>query len=119
MHYLALNALPILLAGLAGLLPLALAWRRPAALPLGFLASAWIAAILAGALIIAPVPAGVWTVTLVTALILWIGFILPALLSTMSARGLPFAAALADSGAWLAALLLQAVVLRLVGLTAP
>jgi hypothetical protein len=117
MAYLWLNALPILLAGLAGAVPLGLLWRLPGAIALGVLSSIWIAAILAGALLIAPVPTGVWVVTLVTPVILWIGFILPALLASMSARGVAWSRTLADSAAWLAALLLQASVLRLVGLT--
>ncbi len=121
MGYIVTNALAILLAGLAGLTPLLLAWRerRPGAIALGFVASTWIAAIVAGALIVAPVQADIWVVTIVTAVILWGGFIMPALLTTLRARGLMWPVALADAGIWLVALLLQAAVLRIVGLSAP
>jgi hypothetical protein len=65
------------------------------------------------------VQADVWVVTLVTAFILWVGFIMPALLATLRARGLNWSVTLADAGVWLLVLLLQAVVLRLAGLAAP
>jgi uncharacterized membrane protein len=86
---------------------------------MSFVASAWIAAIVAGALVVAPVQADVWVVTLVRAVILWVGFIMPARLATLRARGLGWSVTFADAGVWLLVLLLQAVVLRLVGLAAP
>jgi len=118
MAYLWLNGIAILVAGLVGLAPLAAVWgASPRRLALALGASVWIAAILAGALIIAPVPENAWVVALITASILWGGFILPALVATLRARAVAWPAIAVDATAWLAALLLQAVALRLVGLT--
>jgi len=119
MRYIWLNAVPIVLAGLAGWLPLALLWRRAAVRLAPPVALVWIAAIFAGALIIAPVPADPWVVAIVTAVILWGGFIFPALLATSPARGVSWRDTLLDAGGWLLALMLQAVVLRMFTLVAP
>jgi hypothetical protein len=54
-----------------------------------------------------------------SAFIIWVGFVLPTLVATLRSRGVEGLAALADAGAWLAAMLLQAVVLQLVGLIRP
>jgi hypothetical protein len=118
--------MPILLAGLAGSALLALLWRSRdggKGLLLATLAtlagSLWLAAILAGALILAPVDAERWTVALGSAFIIWVGFVLPTLVATLRSRGVGWLPALADAGAWLAAMLLQAVVLQFVGLIRP
>lgn len=81
--------------------------------------SLWLAAILAGALILAPVDAQRWTIALGSAFIIWVGFVLPTLVATLRSRGVGWLAALADAGAWLAAMLVQAAVLQLVGLIRP
>lgn len=124
MIYILENWLPILLAGAAGLGVLALWFGRAAsgsrgALPLAALCVLWLAAILAGALILAPVSAGAWTVALGSAFIIWVGFVMPALLVTLRMRGVRWGGALGDSGAWLVAMLAMAAVLRAVGVSGP
>jgi hypothetical protein len=123
MIYIVTNAAPILLAGLAGAALIAGLWRTREGgigLLIATLAgSLWLAAILARALILAPVDAERWTVALGSAFIIWVGFVLPTLVATLRSRGVGWLAALADAGAWLAAMLLQAAVLQLVGLIRP
>lgn len=131
MSYIAVNALAILLATAAGLVVSAvyraLAGRRVGALerhgrPGALLITAvvaefWLASILAGALILAPPQADPWTMALGSAVVIWIGFIVPVLLVTHLFRGLSFAAAGLDGGHWIAVMLVQAAVLHLIGLT--
>ena len=130
MQYILINAVPILLATLAGLLVSAgyAAVSRPAGLDvsdalglatLAFVAQGWLACILAGALILAPRQAGAWTMALGSAVIIWIGFVFPALAVTLRFRGSAVRVILSDSFVWLAVMLVQAVVLHLVGLTRP
>jgi hypothetical protein len=122
MIYIVLNALPI---GIAAALSLGLAalWYRRRlsgglALTL-FAAQAWLAAILAGALILAPPEAGVWVMTIGSAVVIWVGFVLPALTFSYRLRAMPWRTVANDAGFWLAAMVLQAVVMRLIGLTPP
>ncbi|HEX8553546.1 MAG TPA: DUF1761 domain-containing protein [Sphingomonas sp.] len=84
-----------------------------------FVAEAWFAAILAGALILAPPEAGQWTKALGSAVIIWIGFVVPVLIVTHRIRERPNRAALIDCGHWLGAMIVQAVVLQMIGLQAP
>jgi len=123
MIYIVTNAVPILLAGLAGAALIAALWRSRdggIGLLIATLAgSLWLAAILAGALILAPVDAQRWTIAVGSAFIIWVGFVLPTLVATLRSRGVGWLAALADAGPWLAAMLLQAAVLQLVGLIRP
>ena len=130
MQYIFINAIPILLATLCGFVVSllyaltvrgaelrgrgALQWAA-----LAFIAEGWLACILAGALILAPRQAGVWTMALGSALIIWIGFVLPALFVTLRFRGSAMGPALADNAGWLAVMLVQAGVLQLVGLAKP
>jgi len=51
-----------------------------------------------------------------SAVVIWIGFIVPVLMVTHLFHGLSLASALLDSGHWIAVLLAQAAVLHLVGL---
>ena len=125
MIYIALNAAPILAATLAALL-VGLVYRTMTGqrsdaglLVTAALAEAWLASILAGALILAPVKAGGWTVALGTAVIIWGGFVLPATLVTLRARGVRWPGALADCAQWLAAMLVMAAVLHTIGLIPP
>ena len=92
---------------------------RPATLLVVFVAEFWMAAILAGALILAPVEAGGWTIAFGTAFIIWIGFVLPAIVVNHRYRPLPWRATMIDAGHWLGAMLLLALVLRLIGVEAP
>lgn len=83
------------------------------------IAEAWFASILAGALILAPPEAGRWTMAIGSALVIWIGFILPVLLVTHRTRALSARAALTDCGHWLGVIVIQALVLQTIGLQLP
>ncbi|MBV8973113.1 MAG: hypothetical protein JO290_12575 [Sphingomonadaceae bacterium] len=122
MIYIVNNAVPILLATLAGLLvgiALYPELRRPAPLAVAFVAEAWFAAILAGALILAPPKAGAWVMTIGTAVVIWIGFVAPALVVTLRARGIATLSIGRDVFHWLLVMVVEAIVLHAVGLTAP
>jgi hypothetical protein len=122
MSYILTNALPILVAGLLGTALIALAWRGRTTTPIllaTFALLSWLAAILAGALILAPVTAGVWTVALGSAFIIWVGFVLPTVTVSLVTRGVGWPRALAEAGTWLAVILAQAVVLRAIGVVGP
>lgn len=132
MQYILQNAVAIALATLAGLVVSTLyagALRRGGAVGgrrgrwalagLAAVTQGWLCAILAGALILAPPQAGAWTMALGSAVVIWLGFVLPSTLLTLRWRGVATGAALADGGAWLAVMAAQAVVLHLIGLTKP
>lgn len=127
MGYILAN-LGAILAATAGGLALGLGYaalqRRPqrhrvAVLAAAAVAEFWLAAILAGALILAPPQAGPWTMALGSAVVIWIGFVVPALVVTHLFRGLPLGMAASDGAHWLAVMALQAAILHLVGLTPP
>jgi hypothetical protein len=84
-----------------------------------FLAQLWLCAILAGALILAPPKGSVWTMTLGSAFIIWIGFVAPTVIASYRYRAITMRIALVDCGQWLGIMLVQAVILRLIGLVAP
>lgn len=127
MIYILLNARAILLATLAGLVfgvavhsrAGSRPGRAPVTLAIAFIAQAWLCAILAGALILAPPKGSVWTMTLGSAFVIWIGFVAPVLVASYRARAIPLRSALADCALWLGTMLIQAVVLRLIGLMPP
>ncbi len=130
MIYIVLNGGAILAATLAGLV-LGTIWqvladRRQISAPgwagslaFAFVAEAWLCAILAGALILAPPKGSVWTMTIGSAVVIWLGFVVPSLAASYRMRALPGRAALVDCGYWLVVMLAQAVVLRLIGLVPP
>ena len=130
MIYIVLNGGAILAASTVGLL-LGLVWqavtdRRQAGgaglagtLLLAFVAEAWLCAILAGALILAPPKGSVWTMTIASAVVIWLGFVVPSLAASYRMRAVPGRAALVDCGYWLVVMLAQAMVLRLIGLVPP
>jgi hypothetical protein len=130
MIYIVLNAPAIMAATLASLAFGAIYYSaasrgRPRAsglvgtLVTAFAAEFWLCAILAGALILAPPKGGIWTMTLGSAFVIWIGFVAPAILATYRVRGLGIRTAAVDCAHWLVAMLVQAVVLRLIGLVSP
>lgn len=122
MNYIISNIISIGAATFAGVLILFAGFRsrlRGAILAAATLALFWLAAILAGALILAPVNASPWTVALGSAFIIWIGFVLPALSIALSLRGHPWLISLADATWWLAIMLTQSAVLHSVGLVKP
>lgn len=127
MIYIWLNLVPILVATLAGLAVGAL-WLRLLAPPVAWnarliltaiLAEFWLAAILAGALILAPSEAPKTVMALLTPVVIWAGFVLPALLVTHAVRGLPSRTALVDCAHWLVVTFVQAAVLHAMGLVPP
>ncbi len=126
MIYIAMNALSIVAATAAGLLfgyVYAAFMRMRGVSPTIFLivalAEFWLAAILAGALILAPAKQGMWTMTLGSAVVIWIGFVVPVIVTSYRFRRLSVRAALMDSAHWLGVMVIQATVLRLIGLTPP
>ncbi|MBE7199635.1 MAG: DUF1761 domain-containing protein [Parafilimonas terrae] len=133
MSYILDNFVPILGATLAGLLigaayARSLGWRVGAIRPrfsvgfavLAFVAEFWLACILAGALILAPSgQAGPWTMAIGSAVVIWIGFVAPALLVTERFRGLSLRDTLFDCAYWLVAMVAEAAVLHAIGLTHP
>lgn len=122
MIYIVINAAAIIAAGLAGLAIAALWYRkRPStAAMIGlFLANLWLASILAGALILAPPKGGIWTMTIGSAVVIWAGFVAPAITSSYRLRKLRWQAVAADSGYWLVTMIAQAALMRFIGLTAP
>lgn len=130
MDYILLNALPILLATAAGLLA-GLLFRvganrsaprpnpGPRSLAVIALAEAWLACILAGALILAPSEAGAWTMAIGSAVVIWIGFVVPATVVNHIHRGLSAPAMATDAVYWLVVMLVQAFVLKTIGLVPP
>jgi len=130
MIYIVLNGGAILAATLAGLV-LGLVWQAlfdrgriggpglAGTLLLTFVAEAWLCAILAGSLILAPPKGSVWTMTIGSAVVIWLGFVVPSLAASYRMRALPVRTALIDCGYWLLVMLAQAVVLRLIGLVPP
>lgn len=129
MSYILTNFFPIALATAASLI-FGFAWLKafggtvardltPASALVAIVAEFWLAAILAGALILAPPQAGQWIMTVMTPIVIWIGFVVPALAVTLPYRGHGTWEVLADCGLWLGTMLLQAVLLKLVGLVPP
>ncbi len=126
MIYIVLNFLPILLATLAGLGISAALYRAPfstrgrAAFAItALLGEFWLCSILAGALILAPPKADAWTMALGSAFVIWLGFVAPALIVTQRARAQSWALVAADCAHWLAVMLVQALVLKSIGLIPP
>ena len=122
MIYIWLNIVPILVAALASVGLAGLIYRRKAAfgtLVVVFVAQAWLAAILAGALILAPPKGGVWTMTIGSAVVIWAGFVAPTLAASYRLREQSWRTIGIDGGYWLAAMVIQAILMRLIGLVPP
>ncbi|MGB3738241.1 MAG: hypothetical protein WA948_02690 [Pontixanthobacter sp.] len=126
MIYIVKNLFPIFTAMLAGL---AIGWAwlagsslaspSPATIVIIALCEFWIAAILAGALILAPDKAGGWTMALGSAFIIWIGFVAPAMIVTLRVAGEGWPAVASICAHWLAVMLVQAALMKAIGLTPP
>lgn len=86
-----------------------------------FVAEFWMAAILAGAVILAPTDegAGPWVMALGSAVIIWVGFVLPALFVSYRLAGLRTRLIVFDTLHWLGAMSIMAAVVRAVGVTSP
>jgi hypothetical protein len=122
MIYIILNAWPIIVAALSAVGMGAIWYRRavPTATLVTIIAAhLWLGAILAGALILAPPKGSVWTMTLGSAFIIWIGFVLPALAASYRFHGIAWRTVANDAAYWLAAMVLQATIMRIIGLVPP
>jgi len=124
--YIAINGLPIALATIAGLV-IGLIWLRASKillpdwrlLALAGVAEFWIAAILAGALILAPPQAGEWTMALGSAFVIWIGFVMPSIVVTLLVHRFEKGAVVSAALHWLIVMLVQSTILKAWGLTPP
>ena len=96
-----------------------LSLRGPGLLVTTAIAQGWFAAILAGALILAPAKAGDWTMALGSAVVIWIGFVAPVNIVTLRARRHGWSTTVMDSLYWLVVMVVQAVVLKSWGLVPP
>lgn len=126
MIYIVLNAVQIALATLAGL-AVGYFWHRSAGhgrlttgtALLATIAGFWLAAILAGALILAPKQADPWVMAVASGVVIWAGFVVPSLALTLRYRAHKWRVVLADLAHWLLVMVTQAVVLHALGLTPP
>jgi hypothetical protein len=120
--YILLNAWPITVAALSTV-GIGALWYRKAVptttLVTMLIAHWWIAAILAGALILAPPKDDIWTMTLGSAFIIWIGFVAPVLAASYRLREVAWRNAASDILFWLVAMLVQATLMRIIGLMPP
>lgn len=127
LEYINHNLAPILVATVFGLLVglghflLSKPGERPRLdfLILATIAQFWLAAVLAGALLMAPPSGRPWVSMLVTVFIIWVGLIVPPLMVTLRFRGHPGPMAAADSLHWLLVLLVQASIMLSLGLSQP
>ena len=142
MSYIWLNLWPILAGTVAGFAfgalwygLLAEPWMRAAGLTaddiaaagrstvwsyvISFAAEFWIACILAGALILAPPEAGPWTMAIGSAVVIWIGFVLPTTAVNNMFAMRPRRLIGIDAGHWLLVFVVQVVVMQLWGLVPP
>ena len=83
------------------------------------IAEFWLASILAGALILAPQQADPWVMALGSAVVIWIGFVLPTLIVTEAFRGVPLSRTTMDCSIWLVVMIIQAAALHAMGLIKP
>lgn len=126
MIYILINLWPIAAATLLGI-TIGSVWLRLSGTPLpgyrvfagALFAEFWLASILAGALILAPSQAGVWVMALGSAVVIWIGFVVPVLWVTFTAYGMSTGRALSASLHWLCVMVGQAIVMQWIGLSQP
>lgn len=143
MVYILINWLPILIATIAGFafgaawyMGLSKPWMRatglteadikgpgsrtsPVPFVIAFVAEFWIASILAGSLILAPDQAGQWTMAFGTAVVIWIGFVMPVMVVNHRYQMAPWSLTAIDGGHWLGVMLIHVGVLQAMGLTPP
>ena len=121
MIYIVINAIPIGLATLLGLLIGQFVDRPKGSIGwlVALLATAWLCAILAGALILAPPRAPPWVMTIATAWVIWVGFVVPALAASLLMAGQRWGRIGRACLWWLVVMMVQVVVMKLVGLTPP
>lgn len=126
MIYILQNIVPILVATIVGLALGTLTQRgiagtgtRPGMIATAFIGEFWLCAILAGALILAPPKADPWIMAIGSAVVIWIGFVVPATVVTLRYRSASAASIGGDCAHWLLVMVAQAVVLKAMGLVAP
>jgi len=126
MIYIILNLLPIAAATAVGLV-IGLVWLRASDILLpgwktlagAALAEFWLASILAGALILAPPEAGEWVMALGSAVVIWIGFVVPVLWVTFMAYEMGARRTLSAALHWLVVMVAQAMCMQWIGLAPP
>ncbi|PLK24944.1 hypothetical protein C0V72_04200 [Porphyrobacter sp. TH134] len=126
MIYILLNVWPIAAATLLGLV-IGYVWMRAAGMLLpGWaalagtaLAEFWLAAILAGALILAPAQADQWVMAIGSAVVIWIGFVVPVLAVTFMAHAIAWRQTVLAALYWLAVMVGQAALMQGIGLVPP
>lgn len=79
----------------------------------------WFAAILCGALILAPPKADPWVMALASAGVIWAGFVAPAVAVSGAYRRVGAGALAGDALYWLVAMLAEAAVMKALGLVPP
>jgi hypothetical protein len=122
MIYIIINAWPIIIAALSAVGLGAIWYRRAVSTPtlvIIILAHFWLGSILAGALILAPPKGDVWTMTIGSAVVIWAGFVAPTIAASYRLRSQSWRIVAIDAGYWLAAIVLQASLMRMIGLTPP
>ena len=139
MTYILDNFLPILVATVAGFLfgaawyaALSGPWMRAVGLTreraqraskaiyaVAFALEFWIACILAGAIILAPPEASEWTMAIGSAVVIWVGFVLPTVAVNNLYALRPKRLIAIDAGHWLGVFVVQVVVMQAWGLVAP
>lgn len=126
MIYILLNLVPIAAATALGLV-IGVVWLRASDILLpgwktlagAALAEFWLASILAGALILAPPEAGEWVMALGSAVVIWIGFVVPVLWVTFMAYELGARRTLSSALHWLVVMVTQAFCMQWIGLSPP
>ncbi|QIQ86795.1 hypothetical protein [Erythrobacter sp.] len=126
MIYILLNFLPIAAATALGLV-IGIVWLRASDILLpgwktlagAALAEFWLASILAGALILAPPQAGEWVMAVGSAVVIWIGFVVPVLWVTFMAYEMRTGQTVSAALHWLAVMVGQACLMQYLGLVAP
>lgn len=126
MIYILLNLWPIAAATLLGL-AIGLIWLRASGISLpgraglagAALAEFWLAAILAGALILAPPEADAWVMAVGSAVVIWIGFVVPVLCVTFMTHGIGPRQTMSAVLHWLVVMVAQSVVMQGIGLVPP
>lgn len=127
MIYILLNLVPIAVATVVGL-AIGYAWRAAlgsdgrlgtGTVALAALGEFWLAAILAGALILAPPKADPWVMAISSAVVIWAGFVLPAVAISLAHRGVAARGVVTDALHWLVVMTVQAVVMKAIGLVPP
>lgn len=124
MEYVSQNLIVILTAASAGLLVslLHMTLSKPdTALRVSFLAFAafaqfWLAAVLAGALLLVAETDRSWTEMIVSVFTIWIGLIVPPLMTTLRFRDAGGPMVAADSLHWLVVLMVQGSIMQFFGL---